>query len=183
MQLYTKDNWIMHCIFTVNPFLNICMTLIGNHTGSIPGFSQSVGWDFKPLPVFWDALKPESLPVEPSGVPGHRTTKSINPPGQYWYSQRTRPQKQHRTTKSINLPGQYWYSQGTRPQTNTFGCCYGKFDLQQPNRPHYHDWVKERLQKWQCTCWSKEVRKFQQHLLKAHQILLNWIFNIQQTNL
>ena len=43
-------------------------------------------------PVFWDALKPEPLPVEPSGVPGQRTTKSINPPGQYWYSQGTRPQ-------------------------------------------------------------------------------------------
>ena len=23
---------------------------------------------------------------QPSGVPGHRTTKSINPPGQYWYT-------------------------------------------------------------------------------------------------
>ena len=45
-------------------------------------------------PVFWDALKPEPLPVEPSGVPAHRTTKSINPPGQNWYSQGTRPQKQ-----------------------------------------------------------------------------------------
>ena len=43
-------------------------------------------------PVFWDALKPEPLPVEPSGVPGQRTTKSINPTGQYWYSQGTLPQ-------------------------------------------------------------------------------------------
>ena len=43
-------------------------------------------------PVFRDALKPEPLPVEPSGVPGHRTTKNINPPGQYWYSHGTRPQ-------------------------------------------------------------------------------------------
>ena len=33
----------------------------------------------------------------------------------------------------------------------------GKFDLQQPNRPHYHDWAKERLKKWQCTCWSQEA--------------------------
>ena len=39
-----------------------------------------------------DALKPEQLPVEPPGVPGQRTTKSINPTGQYWYSQGTRPQ-------------------------------------------------------------------------------------------
>ena len=43
------------------------------------------------------ALKPEPLPVEPSGVPGHRTTKSINPPGQYWYSPGTRPQKNWHT--------------------------------------------------------------------------------------
>ena len=43
-------------------------------------------------PVFWEALKPEQLPVEPSGVPGHRTTVNINSPGQYWYSQGTRPQ-------------------------------------------------------------------------------------------
>ena len=78
----------MHCILTVNPFLYICMTLIGHHT---------------------------------------------------------------------------------------FGCCYRNFDLQQPNRPNYHDWVKERLQKWQCTCWSQEVWKLQQHLLKVY--LLNWIFN------
>ena len=51
----------------------------------------------------------------------------------------------------------------------------GKFDLQQPNRPHYHDWVRERLQKWQCICWSQEVRKLQQHLLNVH--LLNLIIN------
>ena len=48
-------------------------------------------------PVFWDALKPEPLPVEPSGVPGQSTTKSINPPGQYWYSQGTRPQTRNNT--------------------------------------------------------------------------------------
>ena len=66
-QFHTKNNWIMHCIFTVNPFLYICMTLIGHHT---------------------------------------------------------------------------------------FGCCCVKFDLQQHNRPNYHVRVKERLQKWQCTCWS-----------------------------
>ena len=35
--------------------------------GSIPGFSQSIRG-----PVFWDALKPGPLPVEPSGVPGHK---------------------------------------------------------------------------------------------------------------
>ena len=39
--------------------------------GSIPGSSQSAGWDLKPWLVFWDALKPEPLPVEPSGAPGH----------------------------------------------------------------------------------------------------------------
>ena len=47
---------------------------------------------------------------------------------------------------------------------HAFGCCFGNFDLQQPNRPNYHDWVKERLKKWQCTCWSQEVWKLQQHL-------------------
>ena len=36
-------------------------------------------------PVSEDALKPEPLPVEPPGVPGQRTTKSRNPPGQYWF--------------------------------------------------------------------------------------------------
>ena len=46
---------------------------------SIPSFSQSVGWDF-----FWDALKPEPLPIEPSGVPGHKNNKTVNPPSQYW---------------------------------------------------------------------------------------------------
>ena len=56
-------------------------------------------------PVFWDALKPEPLPVEPSGVPGHRTTKCINPPGQYWYSQGTRPQKKLKVRKAIFFPG------------------------------------------------------------------------------
>ena len=43
-------------------------------------------------PVFQDALKPEPLLVEPSRVPGQRTTKSIYPTGQYWYSQGTPPQ-------------------------------------------------------------------------------------------
>ena len=52
-------------------------------------------------PVFRDALKPEPLPVEPSGVPGHRTTKNINPPGQYWYSQGTR--LQNHTSTSIQF--------------------------------------------------------------------------------
>ena len=51
----------------------------------------------------------------------------------------------------------------------------GKFYLQQPNQPHYHDWAKERPQKWQCTCWSQEVWKLRQHLLNVH--LLNWIIN------
>ena len=31
-------------------------------------------------PVFWDALKPETLLVESSDPPGHKTTKNINPP-------------------------------------------------------------------------------------------------------
>ena len=35
---------------------------------------------FSRCPVFLDALKPEPLPVEPSGVPGHRTTKAKTHP-------------------------------------------------------------------------------------------------------
>ena len=42
---------------------------------------------------------------------------------------------------------------------------------QQRNGPNYHDRVKERLQKWQYTCWSQEVWKLHQHLSKIH--LLN----------
>ena len=44
-------------------------------TGSIHGFSQSVGETLSRCPVYRDALKPEPLPVEPSGAPGHKTTK------------------------------------------------------------------------------------------------------------
>ena len=75
-----------------------------------------VSWSLQPYlllsrcPVFWDALKPEPLPVEPSGVPGHRTTKSINPPGQYWYSQGTRPQK--RIVNSFPCLSDHTLSQG-----------------------------------------------------------------------
>ena len=34
-------------------------------------------------PVFLDALKREPLSVEPSGAPGHKNHKTINPPGQF----------------------------------------------------------------------------------------------------
>ena len=42
--------------------------------------SRSVGWDFKPLPRLLRRFKTRTSPVEPSDVPGHRTTKNINPP-------------------------------------------------------------------------------------------------------
>ena len=53
-------------------------------------------------PLYKETYKPPNIPkqpVEPSGVPGHRTTKTKNSPGQYWFSQGTRPQK-------LNIPKQ-----------------------------------------------------------------------------
>ena len=48
-------------------------------TGSIPGFSQSVDESLSRGTVFWHALKPEPLPVEPSGAPGHKNHKNHKP--------------------------------------------------------------------------------------------------------
>ena len=42
---------------------------------SIPGFPSLVDETLRCGPVFLDALKPEPLPVEPSGAPRHKTTK------------------------------------------------------------------------------------------------------------
>ena len=75
----------------INPPGPVLVSTHGKTTKSLCFFCLS-DETLSRCPVFWDALKPEPLPVEPSGVPGQRTTKSINPPGQYWYSQGTRPQ-------------------------------------------------------------------------------------------
>ena len=47
--------------------------------GSIPGSTSLSDETLSYSPVFLDALKSEQLPVEHSGVPGHRTTKPTRP--------------------------------------------------------------------------------------------------------
>ena len=39
-------------------------------------------------------------------------------------------------TQTLNQPGGTGLYPG-KPQKNTFGCCYGNFDLQQPNPPNH----------------------------------------------
>ena len=74
--------------------INLCLVNQGSQV-RFPASPSLSDETLSRCPVFLDALKPEPLPVEPLGVPGHRTTKSINPLGQYWYSQGTRPQKHY----------------------------------------------------------------------------------------
>ena len=40
---------------------------------------------------------PETLPVEPSGAPGHKTTKNINPTGPELVTAKEQPQKRRKT--------------------------------------------------------------------------------------
>ena len=60
------------------------------NVSSIPS-SPSLS-DETPHPSSETLKNQKPLQVEPPGIPGQRTTKSINPPGMYWYSQGTRPQ-------------------------------------------------------------------------------------------
>ena len=59
--------------------------------GSIPGFSQSVGWDFKLWPYLLRCFKTRTTAGEHSGAPGHKTTKSLTHPASTGYNQGTRP--------------------------------------------------------------------------------------------
>ena len=58
---YVQRGCLIFCEKVCVPYLDPANSLKGKR--SIPSFSQSVGWDFKLWPVFWDALHSEPLPV------------------------------------------------------------------------------------------------------------------------
>ena len=58
--------------------INLCLVNQGSQV-RFPASPSLSDETFSRCPVFWDALKPEQLPVEPSGIPGHKNHKKHKP--------------------------------------------------------------------------------------------------------
>ena len=58
--------------------------------------------------VFWDTLKPEPLPIDPSGAPGHKITENIISPGPVLVTAKEKPQtsrwQYHSVGKILHQP-------------------------------------------------------------------------------
>ena len=84
--------------WTTNSRITFGLCLYPGVQSSIPGSPSLPDETLSCGPIFWKALKPEPLPVEPSGAPDHKTTKNINSPGPVLVPGKEQPQMLTLTT-------------------------------------------------------------------------------------